>query len=162
MWIWKLRRFLPRCIRRTSGASWLWYRRSAYPVPAWYPETLYHRAAPESREPSLYLPRNIVKHLPVGPEDSPRCRVSPVFPMIFSHGWSVTMLSSKGEMSGVRDHSLTVLSLLQLAMVKGRLWWQVKPAGAGQTECWEEDLCWSDGVKICIIRVNNDWIEIKF
>lgn len=52
---------------------------------------------------------------------------SPVFPIIFSHGWSVRMLSSSGEMSGVRDHSRTVLSLLQLAMVKGRLWWQVKP-----------------------------------
>lgn len=49
-------------------------------------------------------------------------RLSPVFPIIFSHGWSVTMLSSKGEMRGVRDHSLTVLSRLQLAMVKGRLW----------------------------------------
>lgn len=41
--------------------------------------------------------------------------------MIFSQGWSVRMFSSRGEMSGVRDHSLTVLSLLQLAMVKGRL-----------------------------------------
>ena len=47
---------------------------------------------------------------------------SPVFPMIFSQGWSVTTLSSSGEMRGVSDHSLTVLSLLQLAMVNGRLW----------------------------------------
>lgn len=46
------------------------------------------------------------------------------------------MLSSKGEMRGVRDHNLTVLSLLQLAMVKGRLWWQVKPAGAGERNMW--------------------------
>lgn len=57
-----------------------------------------------------------------------RAALAPVFPIIFSHGWSVTMLSSRGEMRGVRDHSLTVLSLLQLAMVKGQLWWQVKPA----------------------------------
>ena len=40
--------------------------------------------------------------------------------MIFSQGWSERMLSSSGEMRGVRDHSLTVLSLLQLAMVNGR------------------------------------------
>lgn len=56
-----------------------------------------------------------------------------MFPTIFSHGWSVTMLSSRGEMRGVSDHSLTVLSLLQLAMVKGRLWWQVRPAPAGES-----------------------------
>lgn len=46
----------------------------------------------------------------------------PVFPTIFSQGWSVRMFSSSGEMRGVRDQSRTVLSLLQLAMVKGRLW----------------------------------------
>ena len=46
---------------------------------------------------------------------------SPVFPRMRSQGCSVTMLSSRGEMRGVRDHSLTVLSLLQLAIVNGRL-----------------------------------------
>lgn len=61
-------------------------------------------------------------------QNRPEALLSPVFPMIFSHGWSVRMLSNSGEMRGVRDHSLTVLSRLQLAMVNGRLWWHVKPA----------------------------------
>lgn len=54
---------------------------------------------------------------------APRTQVplSPVFPVIFSQGWLVMMLRSSGVMSGVRDHSRTVLSLLQLAMVNGRL-----------------------------------------
>lgn len=47
--------------------------------------------------------------------------VSPVFPVIFSQGWSVMMLRSRGVISGVSDHRRTVLSLLQLAMVNGRL-----------------------------------------
>lgn len=47
--------------------------------------------------------------------------VSPVFPVIFSQGWSVMMLRSSGVISGVSDHSRTVLSRLQLAMVNGRL-----------------------------------------
>lgn len=47
--------------------------------------------------------------------------LSPVFPVIFSQGWSVMMLRSRGVISGVRDHRRTVLSLLQLAMVNGRL-----------------------------------------
>lgn len=48
--------------------------------------------------------------------------VSPVLPVIFSQGRSVMMLRSSGVISGVSDHSRTVLSLLQLAMVNGRLW----------------------------------------
>lgn len=125
--------YLPRCIQKTSAASWPWCRCSVYPAPAWYLGTLYHRAAAASQEPSLYLQRHSNSVFKSGfrtelykwePGQGP---LSPVFPIIFSHGWSVRMLSSSGEMSGVRDHSLTVLSLLQLAMVKGRLWWQVKP-----------------------------------
>lgn len=60
------RRWLPRCTQRTSGASWPWCRCSVYPAPAWYLETLCRRAAAESREPSLYLPRHICQRVKVG------------------------------------------------------------------------------------------------
>lgn len=124
---------LPKSIQKTSGASWPWCRHSVYPAPALCLETLYHRAAAVSREPSLCLQRHSASVLKSGfrTEQNNIERIGalllPVFPMIFSQGWSVRMLSSRGEMRGVRDHSLTVLSLLQLAMVNGRLWWQVKP-----------------------------------
>lgn len=66
--------------------------------------------------------------IPAAAAGSCRSRTSPVFPMTFSHGCSVRTLSRRGEMSGVSDHSRTVLSLLQLAMVNGRLWWHVRPS----------------------------------
>lgn len=53
----------------------------------------------------------------------------PVFPIISFHGLSARMLICSGAIRGASDHSLTVESREQEAMVKGRLGWHVKPEG---------------------------------
>ena len=87
-----------------------------------------------------------------------------------SQGCPVTMLSSRGEMRGVRDHSLTVLSLLQLAMVNGRLGWQVNPNKAfrqGRLWCWWPSYllwrcqCWTNhSVLVSFSVVNTKWLPL--